>query len=757
MDHAKIMTHAGFWIPLAAFTLSMSPAVAQPWTDQQLESQVQGFLNPEAQPRLGLIANLVKHQRDAGRAIATRIHGDHREYLLKVQLLIDQLSSERWPERERAERSLVEIGARARSLLEERKRSGALLEERIRCERILKRIDERGTEHEEREIQILRGLVEAALYMETSERLRRALLSALEHTDPGVAQMAARALGTHGDGAQVTALAGLINRGPAMRRAAVANLPLIPGDEALAQCRAWLLGDELNLTEKVSLVRALRERAGGAPLLRELATHPDRPLAAAAEIDLGSTRNQPIPVSLVLEDGREAQESLIGLRGDRLIVSAPIKGLEEVQIPMGECRAIKFRPADETPQQSGCRLFTKQGSLLRGELRRLKGQVIEIDSPVFGRVTIPRSEVQGLALDPALDRLIGASEQVDRVRLRSRALVDGTCLEITDDEVTVDTGGEELRIPLQDVAGVMFKRPRQAPSDSNLYSRFDLVQGDKIVGHLAGISARGVGIVTPTLGDAVISFKDLARIELDVPGGALWGFTLIADYSDNRLVEVDESGREVFVMEGVFGAWDVECLDSGNLLVTEFSVSRVQEKTRSGETVWSYEDLRNPYDADRLANGNTLIADTFRGRVIEVNPRGELVWQYSDGIRPFDADRLANGNTLIADVLKDRAIEVSPAGEIVWEKTNLPSVQDADRLPNGNTLLTLLTLNRVIEIDRGNKEVFRISGLNAPTDADRLPNGHTLVAENNMVREFDRDGTVVWQKPMTWSVEVNRY
>mgnify|MGYP007097276300 CR=1 FL=1 len=46
-----------------------------------------------------------------------------------------------FPEREAAERTLIEIGARARGLLEERKNSGELLEERIRCERILLRID----------------------------------------------------------------------------------------------------------------------------------------------------------------------------------------------------------------------------------------------------------------------------------------------------------------------------------------------------------------------------------------------------------------------------------------------------------------------------------------------------------------------------------------------------------------------------------------------------------------------------------------
>ena len=234
-------------------------------------------------------------------------------------------------------------------------------------------------------------------------------------------------------------------------------------------------------------------------------------------------------------------------------------------------------------------------------------------------------------------------------------------------------------------------------------------------------------------------------------------FTLIADYSDNRVIEVDADGKETFVLEEVFGAWDAECLANDNLLITEFSVSRVREVDRTGKTVWEFEDLKNPYDADRLAGGNTLIADTFGGRVIEVDAKGKLVWSYGKDIRPFDCDRLANGNTLIADVLKDRIIEVNPAGEIVWERKGVPNAHDADRLPDGNTLITLRNKGVVMEIDRDGKVVFELKGLSSPSDADRLPNGNTLVAENSRVCEFDKAGKEVWKKEMTWAVEANRY
>jgi hypothetical protein len=233
--------------------------------------------------------------------------------------------------------------------------------------------------------------------------------------------------------------------------------------------------------------------------------------------------------------------------------------------------------------------------------------------------------------------------------------------------------------------------------------------------------------------------------------------TLIADYSDNRVVEVDDQGNEVFVLEEVFGVWDAESLDSGNLLITEFSVSRVQEVNRKGETVWQFKDLKNPYDADRLPNGNTLIADTFAGRVIEVDADGQIVWSFAQDIRPFDCDRLPNGNTLIADVLNDRVIEVSRKGQIVWQAGNLGNVHDADRLANGNTLVTLRNAGEVREITPAGEAVWVLKGLTSPSDADRLPNGNTIVAENKQAREFDKDRKAVWAKRITWAVEVNRY
>ncbi|MCK5940495.1 MAG: hypothetical protein KAI24_00895 [Planctomycetes bacterium] len=234
------------------------------------------------------------------------------------------------------------------------------------------------------------------------------------------------------------------------------------------------------------------------------------------------------------------------------------------------------------------------------------------------------------------------------------------------------------------------------------------------------------------------------------------GNTLVADYSDNLIAELDENGRKVWALHECFGAWDAKRLPNGNTLITEFSVSRVREIDRKGETVWTYEDLKNPYCASRLANGNTLIANTFAGEVIQVDQAGKVVWTFDDNIRPFDAEMTAKGTVLIADVLEDRVIEVDSDGKIVWQVAGMPNAHDADRLPNGNTLITLRNKGRVVEVDPNGVTVWSLSNLSSPSDADRLPNGNTLVAENTRVAEYDRKGARVWKQQLTWCVEANR-
>lgn len=736
----------------------LTPIAAQEWTGEKLAEEAKGFQHESLVVKLEQIGALLAHNKDNESAVIARIHGDHREYLLKIDRLISELTDERWDMREQAERTLIEIGGRAKALIQQHRDEYDYVEQHLRCTRILDALAAKGTEAEDREQRLLRGLVQTALYMQSNERLLRSLRSALGHTDPSVVEGAIRALGKLGGEDEVSPIEQMIEwKGGMHRSAAVAALGRMQADKALTICRDLLNNNKLNRTETFVVLRALHSRDddGARKLLGELAGHADPVVAAGAKTMTAKTPGI-VNAKFTLPDRTQVEAGFGGFFGESLLVHDGFEGLRIAELAFTDADVIDF--AHELTPREGSRVFLNQGSLAIGKIRSINAEAVTLDSPLFGQLKLPRKDIQGLALDPKLDRLVGASIEHDRIRLRSDEFLDGHLQAADDNRVTLKRlDGKVQDIPVDDIAGILFTRPRMIEPDITTYTRIDLVTGERLIAFVTAASGNEIAVTLPLLGSAVIPLQQVHHMELGVGGGALWGFTLVADYSDNRVIEIDDQGRIVFVLEDVFGAWDAECLDNGNLLITEFSVSRVQEMNRKGEPVWVYEDLKNPYDADRLPNGNTLIADTFGSRIVEVNKAGEVVWEYAQDIRPFDCDRLANGNTLIADVIKDRVIEVNVDGEIVWEIKNLPNVHDADRLPNGNTLVTLRNKGSVLELDREGNVVWQLTGLSSPSDADRLPNGHTIVAENTRVREFDRRGNEVWKKDTSWAVEVNRY
>jgi HEAT repeat protein len=751
------------------FVTALAAALpSQDWSDDQLVSESKGFQSLSLTTQIEQVGKLLDAKSQALTAIVARIHGDHREYRLKVDRLLDELCDPNWRVRENAERSLVEIGGRARTVIQQRRDEYQVLEQHIRCGRILEALDAKGTEHEDRERKMLQGLVRTALYLPSDERLLRSLRSALGHTDTSIAGGAIRAIGKHGGDNEADAIAMMVTFKSGLHRSiAISALGRMQSDKALAYCRAMLLDGAtegplkdvvLNRTEAMCIVRALRTRSdeGAKALLAELAKHQDPVIAKGASVAMPAAEKA-IEATLTMPDRTQVVGNIDKMFGDSFLIEGAFVGVPTAELSLSDCSTIDF-PKHAVQKNTSTTVFLNQGSRISGNVLAIDPESVRLASPVFGELTLARSEIQGMAFDPELDRLVGASVDHDRLRLRTGKFLDGKIARIQDGKVVVELiDGTTQQVPVADVGGMLFQRPRATEPDPTSYVRLDLTTGERLIGFVAESSGDHIAVTVPLIGATALPWSTVHHVELGVGGGAMWGFTLIADYSDNRIVEVDDQGRVVFVLEEIFGAWDAECLDSGNLLITEFSVSRVQEVNRKGETVWQFEELKNPYDADRLPNGNTLIADTFASRVIEVSPEGKIVWSYAKDIRPFDCDRLANGNTLIADVLKDRVIEVSPEGEIVWEGKGLPNAHDADRLPNGNTLVTLRNKGAVLEIDRDGKIVFELTGLSSPSDADRLPNGNTIVAENTCVREFDRHGNEVWKKEMTWAVEVNRY
>ena len=744
-------------------------ALAQDWSSGDLVAACGDFQRDGLAARYATVANLLAAGAPARAAIAARLHGDHREYQLKIDRLLANLADARWQVREDAERQLIEIGGRAWTEIQATKDSSKVLDQQIRCARVLDALAAKGTESEDRERRLLRGLVTTALHLEADDRLRRALRSALGHTNAAIAAGAVRALGKHGGDEDALAVAALASGAGAQHRAgAISALARMRSAKALELCEALLFpaaanaplgGVTADRSDAMAVVRSLRSRddAGAKALLARLQAHPDAVIAAAARVVLPPATTAVTARLTLLPDRAPVEATLGGALGDAIVVAGAFPAPPTVELTLADCYTIEF-PAHAVQPTTRARVFLEQGSLVVGEVQAITADVVRVRSARFGELRLPRASVQGIAFDPALDRLIGASVANDRVRMRDGTTRDGAVASFDATGLRlVGGGGSPQTLAMAEVAGVLFTRPHTSTTDLLTYARLELINGERLICFLAACNGEYAVVSAPQLGAVAVPWRDVARVELGVGGGALWGFTLIADYSDNRVLEVDDQGRVVFEMQDVFGAWDAECLDNGNLLITEYAISRVQEVDRKGNQIWAYEDLKNPYDADRLPNGNTLIADTYASRVVEVDKDGKVVWTYAKEIRPLDVDRLPNGNTLIADATKERVLEVTPAGEIAWELKGLPSAHDVERLQNGNTLVTLRSKGVVQEFDRDGKVVFEITGLNSPSDADRLPNGNTLVAENTRVREFDRRGNEVWRQALQWAVEVNRY
>jgi hypothetical protein len=296
-----------------------------------------------------------------------------------------------------------------------------------------------------------------------------------------------------------------------------------------------------------------------------------------------------------------------------------------------------------------------------------------------------------------------------------------------------------------------------------------------------------------------------------LPGGVLAGGhagrfnspgnILIADQFNNRVIEVDASGRIVWHFgigpndvsaQSIIGVNDAERIGNQTLMAgtgapagTEpecpngCADNRVILVNKAGHIVWQYgqfgvtgsgpDQLSSPVQATALPHGrDVLITDQGNQRVIEVNRAKRIVWQYGttgvSGIgpnqlnSPNSAELLPNGHILIADENNNRAIEVTRAGAIVATFTaggTLSGVAFASRLPNGDTLITDSNNNRIVEVDASDTIVWSFQTNTAsdsnpmplPTRAVRLANGDTLISDqfNHRVIEVDQGGTIVRQ------------
>ena len=164
------MTLQRIWRTITLGAAASAGLLAQEWTDAELVERSQGFQSPGLTAQIEQAGELLAQQDQAFLPVVARLHGDYREYRLKIDRLLNELCDPSWRVRENAERTLVEIGGRALGLIEKRRKDYEVLEQHIRCSRILDALAAKGTEQEDRERRLLQGLIRLAAYLEPDER-----------------------------------------------------------------------------------------------------------------------------------------------------------------------------------------------------------------------------------------------------------------------------------------------------------------------------------------------------------------------------------------------------------------------------------------------------------------------------------------------------------------------------------------------------------------------------------------------------------
>jgi hypothetical protein len=245
------------------------------------------------------------------------------------------------------------------------------------------------------------------------------------------------------------------------------------------------------------------------------------------------------------------------------------------------------------------------------------------------------------------------------------------------------------------------------------------------------------GAILWQYGKAGVTGSEWNQLSAPVQAAVLAGFpghpgfhVIITDQGNQRIIVVNQHKDIVwqYGMTGIAGNGpnqlnnpnSAEVLENGHILIADESNNRVIEVTPAGKIVKTFTEggaLNTAAFASRLPNGHTLISDAGNNRIAEVNGSDEIVWQYATNLQagsntnpqPTRGIRMRNGNTMISDQFNNRVIEVTPGGRIVFQQGKINVGGDGFNRLNG---------------PYDAKEIGDFTGLTPPFDADGDKDDH---------------------------------
>jgi outer membrane protein assembly factor BamB len=178
-----------------------------------------------------------------------------------------------------------------------------------------------------------------------------------------------------------------------------------------------------------------------------------------------------------------------------------------------------------------------------------------------------------------------------------------------------------------------------------------------------------------------------------------------------------------------------------------------------GSVAWE-KSIGDIHDCQPLPDGHWLFQTSF-GNVIEIDGQGKEVWKYQAGktasggpIEIHAFRRLENGLTMIAESGAARIIEVDKDQKIVHSiplKVPTPDAHRDTRLvrptSKGNYLVAHEALGTVREYDRDGIVVWEYEVGSKIYSATRLKNGNTLIGtgDGHRVIEVNPEKKIVWE------------
>jgi HEAT repeat protein len=222
------------------------------------------------------------------------------------------------------------------------------------------------------------------------------------------------------------------------------------------------------------------------------------------------------------------------------------------------------------------------------------------------------------------------------------------------------------------------------------------------------------------------------------------GYTLVISANQNQILELDNQGKQRWIINGVFfNVTDAQVISENRLLVAESGRNRVIETDLTGSKEFWRKDLPGQWitSCQRLPNGNTFICTNTQ--ILEVNRTGkEIFTRALPGI--MGARKLRNGQ-IICVMNNGTCMRLDTTGKELknWRHLGIANGQGIDILPNGHIVVPMTWNNRLYEVDENSKEVWTVNGVMQPMTAVRLPNGNTMVTLNqfpSQLIELDRGG-----------------